>query len=246
MKKICSICKKEKDISEFNKKTVSKDGLDTKCRDCQKAYDKSRKEIKKLYDKQYKQNNEDKIKKYSEIYEKRPNRIKQKKINSKIWRENNKDKLRENNKKYRQTEIGKICLQKQNYNRKLKYHNDISYRLNRIFSVCVSKTIKKQNFDSKYLEWDKNLNYTAKELKQHLESQFTSEMTWDNYSSYWEIDHIIPKNQFNFENYTDKEFQICWSLANLRPLTVSENLQRPKDGSDISEELKNSILNQIF
>lgn len=89
------------------------------------------------------------------------------------------------------------------------------------------------------------LDFTYEQLRQHLESQFTPEMNWDNYGSYWELDHIIPKNQFHFESYDDKEFKICWSLLNLRPLLKAENRQRPRDGSDISEEQRNEILHQF-
>ena len=88
------------------------------------------------------------------------------------------------------------------------------------------------------------VSYSFQKLKEHIESQFTPEMSWDNYGEYWEIDHIIPKNLFNFSDFTDKQFQICWSLANLRPLEKSLNRSRPKDGSDISEELKQQILGQ--
>ena len=58
-----------------------------------------------------------------------------------------------------------------------------------------------------------------------------------------DAEHIIPQNLFNFTNPTDKEFQICWSLKNLRPLEKIANRSRPKDGRDISEELKQQILN---
>lgn len=39
----------------------------------------------------------------------------------------------------------------------------------------------------------------------------------------------------------DLSFRVCWSLANLRPLEKIANHSRPKDGSDIPEELKQSI-----
>lgn len=69
-------------------------------------------------------------------------------------------------------------------------------------------------------------------------------MNWNNYGIYWEIDHIIPKSLFNFSCTEDKEFQVCWSLLNLRPLEKSLNRQRPRDGSDISESVKQKILGQ--
>ena len=92
--------------------------------------------------------------------------------------------------------------------------------------------------------WEELVPYNLEQLKQHLESQFTPEMSWDNYGSYWEIDHIIPQNTFNIASPEDSDFQICWSLANLRPFEKSLNRQRPKDGSDVPENLKYKILKE--
>lgn len=73
---------------------------------------------------------------------------------------------------------------------------------------------------------------------------FDNNMNWGNYGEYWEIDHIIPQNLFDIVTAEDRDFRICWSLMNLRPLEKSLNRCRPKDGSDISEDLKNKILGQ--
>lgn len=43
----------------------------------------------------------------------------------------------------------------------------------------------------------------------------------------------------------DLDFKVCWSLANLRPLEKIANCSKPKDGSDISEELKQSTLQGV-
>lgn len=42
--KICSTCHKEQPISEFYKKIRNKDGLDTVCKNCNREYQKRRKE----------------------------------------------------------------------------------------------------------------------------------------------------------------------------------------------------------
>lgn len=93
--------------------------------------------------------------------------------------------------------------------------------------------------------WEDLVPYNLQQLRKHLELQFTSSMTWSNYGIYWEIDHIIPQNTFNITSPEDHDFQVCWSLANLRPLTIKENRSRPnKDSSDISKEIKQKILDQ--
>ena len=60
----------------------------------------------------------------------------------------------------------------------------------------------------------------------------------------WHIDHIVPKNVFNFNSYNDIEFKACWSLENLRPIWCTNNWQRPKDGSDI-EMTKEQLINKV-
>lgn len=53
-------------------------------------------------------------------------------------------------------------------------------------------------------------------------------MSWDNYGTYWELDHIIPRFKFYYESYDDEQFKQCWALSNLRPLTIKENRERDK------------------
>lgn len=242
--KICTCCGLKKSEAEFNHKKNTKDGLDCKCKACQKLYDMSRRESKKIYDKTYREQNKDKIKAYSELYEQRPERIQQKKINNRIYNQTHKEHIREYERLYKQTEAGKLATQRKNQNRQKLYSSNMVFHLNHKIGVCISNTLKTQNFDSKNLEWPVKVGYTAKELKKHLESQFTSKMSWLNYGEYWELDHIIPKDSFTFNSYEDKAFKICWSLMNLRPLTISENRSRPHDGSDILKDTKDNIMNQ--
>ena len=46
-------------------------------------------------------------------------------------------------------------------------------------------------------------------------------MNWENYGTYWEIDHIKPIEMFDFTN--ENEIQECWNYKNLQPLTINEN-----------------------
>lgn len=57
------------------------------------------------------------------------------------------------------------------------------------------------------------LGYTHDELKEHIESLFNDNMSWDNYGEYWQIDHIIPVSSFK----DDTPVNIVNSLDNLRP-----------------------------
>lgn len=82
-------------------------------------------------------------------------------------------------------------------------------------------------FKKNGVTWQKLVGYSTKELRRHLERQFTSEMTWDNYGSYWEIDHILPLSMFGKASSADDPlFKMAWALANLRPLSCVENKEK--------------------
>lgn len=71
-------------------------------------------------------------------------------------------------------------------------------------------------------------------LIEHLESQFTSGMTWDNRGKErgkWHIDHIKPCNLFDLAE--ESEQKLCFHYTNLRPLWSEDNMARPKDGCDM-------------
>ena len=69
------------------------------------------------------------------------------------------------------------------------------------------------------------LPYSQGELIQHLENQFTDDLTWDNYGE-WHVDHITPISSFNIREMGDEEFIKCWSLENLQPLWGEENIRK--------------------
>ncbi len=50
------------------------------------------------------------------------------------------------------------------------------------------------------------------------------EMTWENYGTYWHVDHIYPCAKFNFEKEEDRKK--CFNWTNLAPLECIENLKK--------------------
>lgn len=129
----------------------------------------------------------------------------------------------------RRNEQQKIRRQK-NYSKNREYHkayfkkcyyNDPVFRLDHVLRVqlrdCVKEGfIKEQSFLS-------NIGCTVFKLKQHIETQFTSGITWDNYGTTWHIDHILPlavAKQF--------ELKLCsvWHYTNLQPLRAEINISK--------------------
>ena len=112
--------------------------------------------------------------------------------------------------------------------RKLYYKIKISKeqrKLNHNMSSEIRKQLKGQK---RWRKWEKIVGYNIENLIHHLEKQFKPTMNWKNYGKFWHIDHIIPKCQFKFKSYEDKQFRNCWSLNNLRPLESYINLRRKK------------------
>jgi hypothetical protein len=87
----------------------------------------------------------------------------------------------------------------------------------------VSKALKRVGHSKAGKSFFEHVPYTVQELKTHLETQFTPKMSWDNYGSYWVIDHIVPQAVFSYTSMDSAMFEACWSLKNLQPLERTEN-----------------------
>jgi hypothetical protein len=69
------------------------------------------------------------------------------------------------------------------------------------------------------------IDYDMKELKIHLEKQFTKGMTWEKFvAGEIHIDHIIPLNMFDVDD--QRELKSCWALSNLRPMWARDNIKK--------------------
>jgi len=169
--------------------------------------DKVRATVKKYYlshreecnerSRKWKANNPEKVKEYkkTQVAEK---------SNWKEWAKNNPDKVRANWK--RQTEIVRS--------------NPVA-RLNRNIKTKMCRSLHGIKGNR---HWENLVGFTVDHLKQHLEKLFTAEMTWENYGTYWHIDHKIPIAVFNYGNPEDIDFRLCWSLKNLQPLESKQNM----------------------
>lgn len=61
-------------------------------------------------------------------------------------------------------------------------------------------------------------------LIDHIESQFDRNINWDNYTTYWELDHILPLMEINEGDYIPwDEIERRMHYTNIRPLSITEN-----------------------
>jgi len=199
--KICNVCKLEKDLDMFRKRKTPKDSYRNSCKSCEsiqskKYYDKNKLNLKEK-NKQWRINNPDKVKEILKRFLlKNPEYVRKYTINSR-------DKINKRYKDRRDTDI--------NFKLKENIRNLIKNSLN-------YKNIKKNQRTNKIL------GCTNDDFKLHLESQFESWMTWDNYGNpkdgilqpdkTWDIDHIIPLNTA----ITEDELIKLNHYTNLKPL----------------------------
>lgn len=244
--KICKICKLEKPLSEFYKR--SNGYYRTECKSCN--YQKV---------KQWRKNNKDKVHdQYIRYYDKNKETIL---ARNKNWSDNNLDKIKQYSKEYYNIHKSDILEHQKKYNQlhkierakywnyyyhkvKLskfrdKYHNDPKFHI----SFCISNRIRSSLKNGKNNQhWENIVGYTLQDLMEHLESKFQPGMTWDNYGQ-WHIDHVIPISYFDYTSYEDESFKICWSLDNLQPLWAKDNLKKSnKFEPEITDEIFNELL----
>lgn len=137
------------------------------------------------------------------------------------WRTKHPEKIRALRKKWRtgHPELAKELKKKTNLNQR----GALKGKLNNNISGRVRKTLHGSKANRR---WESLVGYTIDQLKRHLEKLFKPGMTWENYGTYWHIDHKIPVVVFNFEKPEDIDFRLCWSLKNLQPLERMENLSK--------------------
>jgi len=156
-------------------------------------------------------------------YHSKPETKERKRKNYDKWYENNKEHRKQYLKEYRENNIEKIRKTKRDYERNRKARDPL-YKLISNFRTAIYQVLKESNVDKNEHYFDV-LPYSQGELIQHLENQFTDDLTWDNYGE-WHVDHIIPISSFNIQEMGDEEFIKCWSLKNLQPLWGEENIRK--------------------
>lgn len=244
--KIC-FCSNTKAYQDNNKEKISKHK-----KKYNKIYYESNKDRLNEVHKNYRSNNKEKISEHNKIIyiENRCTLL----SNVKVYRSDskNKEKISEYQKQYDIDNKEKISERKRKYyleNKRQILNNhylynknrrkiDSSYSLRMNISRAIRAQLKKNSSSKNNKSCLDNLEYSIKELKEHLEKKFEPWMTWNNYGNYkikfwndndqstwkWNIDHIISQSCLPYTSMQDENFKKCWTLSNLRPLSAKQNL----------------------
>jgi len=183
--------------------------------DYNKKYNEKNKERQAEYRKEYNRKNKEKIaeKRKAEYPKRRDERLKQQRLYYKL----NNDKIRTHRRR-RHAE---------------RMKSDILYRLKHLIRARLSCAISNNSKSGKTLDL---LGCSIDRLKEYLELQFNTRMSWDNHGLYgWHIDHIKPLDSFDLTKKSEL-IKAC-HYTNLQPLWAKDNLIK---GSKISKEFNNA------
>jgi hypothetical protein len=160
---------------------------------------------------------------------------------NKEYSKNNPEIIKNIRKKYNTNNVDKITEYSKNYDsresqkkfylkNKQKYFN---YKKNRrkndpIFALTenVRKRIYNCLKNSSIPQKNKYLGCEISDYVVYLENQFNDNMNWNNYGTYWEVDHIQSLYTFDFS--IEENIYKAFHFTNTRPLSISENRSRPK------------------
>ena len=226
--KPCSKCLLIKPYSLFNVQTGTSSGRRSQCKSCMQATRSEKADTKSISDREYREKNKEKIRiKQKEYRHRNSASIKSAKKSyysenkhsvigrSAAWYRENKKKKQEYDKKYRESRSELIRSIFSD-----RYKNDPMFRLKDNIRGLILQAFRKKGY-GKRSKTREILGCSFDELKSHIESQFSTGMSWCNRAE-WHIDHIIPVSSAQSE----QELIALNHYTNLRPLWAFENLSK--------------------
>jgi hypothetical protein len=144
---------------------------------------------------------------------KRSNRQSSKKTE---WGKKNKERKKEIGlKSYR-----KLKDKPENIEKRKLYSQKLEVRLKNALRSRIKKTLKSNPKTTRTTEI---VGCSIDELRNHIENQFQTGMTWENWEQFgWHLDHIIPLASAK----TKEELERLCHYTNLQPLWWRDNLEK--------------------
>lgn len=180
----CPKCHETKTVEEFteNKKKF------VQCNSCRgnaRLKASNNREKYRMYYKKHYNKDPSKHTKRAKIYAQENKESKKEYM--KKYRSENKDHIKKSKEEYKIKHKDKINLEK-----RLRNLRDPNYKIVECLRSRLRYAVKAQNTKKKHHTLDL-IGCSVDELREHLEKQFTDDMTWNNHGILgWHIDHIIP------------------------------------------------------
>ena len=205
---ICKTCDTPKKPDDFYMKDKKTARYDTTCKECRKNQT----------NKWHKDNHDQSLRNKTLWYQR--NRAKM----LTNMRENYNRRMRENPERERETRRKWMEANSEYYKAHMRkrYATDVNFKLGARLRGNCWRIVKKGC--KKHCRTLDMLGCSVDFVRKWLESQFTSEMSWENYGTYWHIDHFYPVACFDLSK--DSEQDTCFNWANLQPLEGCKNMSK--------------------
>ena len=233
--KTCTKCKTEKPKTAFSKHKSMPDGLQCQCKQCNSEDTKKRVKgprtelscsecekavqwpYRKVCSAECRETRDHRVARETERlkYEADPEKHR---AASRQWAKDNPAKVLEKKRNWRETNREKDRAGRRRRH-DARWNTDTQYRLAMQLRTRLRRAVEGSWKSGSAVA---DLGCSIAELKLHLERQFDANMTWENYGTYWHIDHVLPLAHFDL---TDREqFLRAVHWSNLQPLYWRDNL----------------------
>jgi hypothetical protein len=98
-----------------------------------------------------------------------------------------------------------------------------TYNIKKRISLNLRRFVRGQKMRLDNYENDiiKHIKLSRTDFREYIEHQFIENMSWENYCSVWEIDHIVPVSSFDM--LKEEDLSLCWHYLNLMPMKCKDN-----------------------
>lgn len=118
----------------------------------------------------------------------------------------------------------KINLQSRPYHRqynKQKYATDPIFKMKALLRRRLNNALSGAFKSGSAV---RDLGCSIPDFRKHIESQFSSGMTWDNQGTEWHLDHLIPLSKFDLTKR--EQLLIACHYTNYQPLWKKDNMAK--------------------
>jgi hypothetical protein len=87
----------------------------------------------------------------------------------------------------------------------------VEFRDKRKWQIALRRYILEKNKSFYYAPF---FGLDIDKFREWISCQFDEALNWENFSTSWQFDHIVPMTYFNFSNEDD--MRLCWNFTNIR------------------------------
>ena len=87
----------------------------------------------------------------------------------------------------------------------------LRFREKRKWQLALRRYVLEENKSSAYAQY---FGLSINDFRKWIELQFTKDLSWENFGSAWQFDHVVPVTYFDFSKEND--LKLCWNFINIR------------------------------